>query len=290
MTLRHLQIFRTVCRLESVSQAADKLDMTQPAVSIAMKELETFYGVKLFERMNRRMYITEAGQILLQYAETVLSQIDESVDVLRESGREGRCRFGVNVTAGETILLKAAERIRRDMPGMRLNVYVENSSIIEKMLTANEIDFAVVDGVTFGENWKTEPMYTEKMCAVCRPDLIPEKRVLTVKDLSEQKLLLREKGSGSRNCVEAVFERHNCVPCPVVESISTLSLISLAECGMGFSILPCRLVTESISSGRLTAVPVIDDVFERKYYLMYHMQKYLTATMKSVIDILKEIC
>lgn len=83
MTLRHLEIFRAVCARESITLAAEHLNMTQPAVSLAVKELEAFYGVQLLERMNRRIYITDAGRSLLQYADAVLSQFEESVRVLR---------------------------------------------------------------------------------------------------------------------------------------------------------------------------------------------------------------
>lgn len=73
MTLRHLEVFRAVCARESITLAAEHLNMTQPAVSLAVKELEAFYGVQLLERMNRRIYITDAGRSLLQYADAVLT-------------------------------------------------------------------------------------------------------------------------------------------------------------------------------------------------------------------------
>ena len=84
MTLRHLEIFSAVCAQESFTRAAEQLNMAQPAVSLAIRELEVFYNVRLFERMNRRVYLTEAGRTLRQYADTVLSQFQESVEVLRE--------------------------------------------------------------------------------------------------------------------------------------------------------------------------------------------------------------
>ena len=84
MTLRHLEIFSTVCAQGSFTRAAEKLNMAQPAVSLAIRELEVFYNVRLFERMNRRVYLTEAGRTLWQYADTVLSQFQESVEVLRD--------------------------------------------------------------------------------------------------------------------------------------------------------------------------------------------------------------
>ena len=84
MTLRHLRIFSEVCRQESITLAAERMNMAQPAVSYAIRELESYYGTKLFERMNRRLYITESGEQLLLYADSILSQFDEARDVLRD--------------------------------------------------------------------------------------------------------------------------------------------------------------------------------------------------------------
>ena len=121
MTLRHLEIFRAVCARESITQAAEQLNMTQPAVSLAVKELEAFYGVQLLERMNRRIYITEAGRSLLQYADAVLNQFEESVRVLRDSGAHSHCSFGMTVTIGESrlplILSRLSRSCRRSVSG-----------------------------------------------------------------------------------------------------------------------------------------------------------------------------
>ena len=78
MTLRHFHIFSTVCKKESITKAAEELNMAQPAVSFAIRELESYYGTKLFERMNRRLYITDAGKQLLVYADSVLAQCKEA--------------------------------------------------------------------------------------------------------------------------------------------------------------------------------------------------------------------
>ena len=104
MDTKKLEALAAAVQYGSFTRAAEKLNMAQPAVSLAIRELEVFYNVRLFERMNRRIYLTEAGRTLRQYADTVLSQMRESVEVLRESGARGTCAFGVHVTLGETRL------------------------------------------------------------------------------------------------------------------------------------------------------------------------------------------
>jgi len=288
MTLRHLQIFRTVCDLESVTAAAEKLRMTQPAVSVAIRELETFYNVRLFERMNRRIYVTEAGRTLLQYADTVLGQFDESVAVLRDGGAISGCRFGVNVTVGETLLPELLSYVGKASPEYSVTACVENARTIENLLTHHEIDFAIVDQLPPGENWHSEQLSRTEMKAFCRPDFAPPE--MTVEALAERPLLLREAGSGSRELIDAMFHRHGCQVRPVVESGSTLCLISLAVRGIGVTVLPPVSVERELREGVLTAPTVTNDSLVRRFYLVWHRNKYRTKAMCAVIDAARRCC
>ena len=289
MTLRHLQIFRAVCENGSITAAAEKLNMTQPAVSIAVKELESFYGVRLFERLNRKIYLTDEGKTLLQYAETVLTQFDESVDALKSSDSFMRCRFGVNVTVGETKLSSLCGKIFSAFPEIDLRVFVDNTHIIEKMLINNDIDFAVVDNLVLSHNWKSDLLYSENMLLVCSPDFYRGNSI-TVNKLSSKKLLLRERGSGSRESADSVFLRHGCKPKPFFESSSSLALLNMAESGLGFTVLPSSTLENSLNSGKLKKVELSDDGFKRYHYLIRHEKKYLTKAMLGVIDIIQSDC
>lgn len=284
MTLRHLSIFKTVCELGSITAAADKLNMSQPAVSIAIHELESFYNTKLFERMNRQIYITEAGTLLRNYADTILTQFDESIDVIRNDKASLTCRIGVNVTCAETYLSAWIHKIESEINGIMLNIHVSNSREIERMIADNEIDIAIVDSIPGQTKFESRLLYSEKMCVVCSPDLYIGK--MTIADLHTKPLLLREKGSGTRNSVEAAFFRHGLTPVPYTESISTLSLICMTKGGLGYAILPRKTVEEELNSHALMEVVITDESFDRYYHLAYHKNKYLTGIMKKVITVL----
>lgn len=288
MTLRHIQIFKTVCREGSITGAADKLGMTQPAVSIAVGELEAYYRVKLFERMNRRLYITEAGSTLLQYADTITTQFDESAEVLRSGRLFKRCIFGVNITYGETRLPAIAKRIRDENPGIELTVHVDNSYAIEKMLAANELDFAVINDPATARDWETVELFTERMEAYCAEGYLQKGALLTVSQLAREKLLLREKGSGSRACVDALMRRHGVKPLAALQSISTKALIDMAAAGMGIAILPAEVVKTELEKGLLVRAGIADDSFTRQYRLIYNRHKYISDTVKAVIRLVSE--
>lgn len=286
MTIRHLQIFRTVCECQSITKAAAKLNMTQPAVSIAVRELESYYQTKLFDRMNRKIYLTGAGSILREYADAVLDQFEEAAVVLRDKTNLTRCSLGVNVSAGETILAELLKNLEREAPGLRLEVYVGNAKSIEQKLDDNEIDLAVVDSLMDTERRVILPLHRGEMAAVCGPGYGPDGSA-AVRELLEYRLLLREKGSGSRVCIDAMFEAHGCLAKPAVESISDLCLLNLAEAGLGITFMPRELIAEKTAAGRLREIPLQDEVIGRRYFAAYNKKKYLTASMRQVLSVLR---
>ena len=279
MTLRHLEIFSAVCAQESFTRAAEQLNMAQPAVSLAIRELEVFYNVRLFERMNRRVYLTEAGRTLRQYADTVLSQFQESVEILRESGTQGACRFGVHVTLGETRLAGILAHLAEALPEITVRASIHNSRETERMILQNELDFAVVDNVTVSPHYLVEPLCGEELAAVCAPGYLEGKNSLTLAELAEERLLLRERGSGTRNSVDAGLQG---------AGASTAALLACARAGLGITLLPRSLVVADLERGDLRELAVEDGGFHRSYFLVRHRSKYLTDGMKRVIRVLRE--
>ena len=288
MTLQHLEIFSAVCTQGSFTKAAEKLNMAQPAVSLAIRELETFYAVRLFERMNRRVYLTEAGRTLRQYADTVLSQFRESVEVLRESGARGFCSFGVHVTLGETRLAGILTRLAAELPEMQVRACVQNSRETERMILQNELDFAVVDNVTVSPHYLVEPLREEALAAVCAPEYLSGRDTLALAELAGERLLLRERGSGTRNSVDGVFQAAGIPVRPVLESVSTGALLSCTRAGLGITLLPRSLVEADLSAGRLRELAVADGAFRRTYFLVRHRSKYLTDGMQRALQVVRE--
>ncbi len=286
MTLRHLDIFRTVCKSGSITAAADILGMSQPAVSIAVRELEAFYDTKLFERMNRQIYITETGKLLRNYTDTILTQFDESIDIIRNDKASPTCRIGVNVTCAETYLSGWINKIRQEIDGITLNIHINNTQEIEKMLTDNEIDLAIADNISKQAVFESRLLYSEKMCVVCAPGLYTDK--MSLADLMNKPLLLREKGSGARNSVEAAFLRQGAAPVPYIESISTLSIIHMAKNGLGYAILPAKSIEDELNSHALMETTITDQSFDRCYHLVYHKNKFLSESMKKVMAVLSQ--
>ncbi|MBQ8509111.1 MAG: LysR family transcriptional regulator [Clostridia bacterium] len=282
MTIRHLQIFKEVCAAGSITHAAEKLNMTQPAVSIAVRELESYYHTRLFDRIGRRICLTEAGSVLLRYAENLLDQFDEAEKVLRDGDSFVSCTIDVNVTVGETMLEPVLRTLERELPQLTLKVFVDNTQTIERRLSAGEIDFAIVDGLPDDTNRVVLPLHAADMAIVCAPGFNAAEQI-SVEELSELRLMLREKGSGSRLCTDTVFREHDCVVHPSVESSSDLCLLKLARAGFGVTIMPRELVADDLSTGRLRELTLTDGRFRRRYFIVYNRRKYLTESIRRAI-------
>lgn len=283
MTLRHLEIFKTVCEQMSITKAADELNMTQPAVSIAIKELENFYNTKLFDRLGRRIYLTETGNKLQNYANTIIEQFNASVLDIHHKLNHVSCRMGVNVTVGEGHLASIIKRLKKEIPELGLYVTVDNTESIEKKLENNEIDFAIMDAPSDSKNLTIRKLYSEQMAAVCSPQFQISSS-LDVKELEAQPLLLREKGSGCRKCIDEVFEKQGCFIQPIVHSVSNLTLIELAKHGMGIAILPISIVKEHILNESLKELELGGIEMKRDYYIIKHKSKCISeAVMRCIL-------
>ncbi len=190
-----MQIFRAVCEQKNVTRAAELLGMTQPAVSIAIRELESYYNAKLFDRIGRRIYLTEAGQALLGYADAILSQFDEATQVLRSGTSFMRCRLGVNVSVGETILPDILDCLERRIPGIKVEIYIGNTRNIEHRLSANEIDVAIADCIAESSDRQIEDFYVGEVSVVASPEMA-EKIYCSLNERGEGHGSLNERGEG----------------------------------------------------------------------------------------------
>lgn len=282
MTRKHFTIFAEVCRFLNFSQAAEALNTTQPAVSLAVKELESHYGVALFERMNRRVYLTPAGEALLATAQDVLRGFQEAEETLGQ-GRPLALRVGANVSFGEAGLAQVLGRFRQEHPQVRLRALVANSDKIQSLLAENQLDVGIVDGLGVSERLRAQPLYQEDLVLAAAPGRFPAPA--TVEELAALPLLLREPGSGLRSSVDRVFSQQGLAPQPLLESTSTAALAQAAKAGLGVAILPEALAQRE-SGLQVGTVPEIR--FFRQFACALHRQKAPSPALEAFLALLRD--
>ena len=282
MTRKHFTIFVEVCRFLNFSQAAEALNTTQPAVSLAVKELESHYGVALFERMNRRVYLTPAGEALLATAQDVLRGFQEAEETLGQ-GRPLALRVGANVSFGEAGLAQVLGRFRQEHPQVRLWALVPNSDKMHNLLAENQLDVGIVDGLGVSERLRAQPLYQEDLVLAAAPGRFPAPA--TVEELAALPLLLREPGSGLRSSVDRVFSQQGLAPQPLLESTSTAALAQAAKAGLGVAILPEALAQRE-SGLQVGTVPEVR--FFRQFACALHRQKAPSPALEAFLALLRD--
>lgn len=289
MTLRHMIIFKEVCRLESISKAAESLNMAQPSVSLAIKELENYYNVRLFERMNRRIFITEKGQLLLNYADTIVNQFNEANELISDQNGTALLRVGSTDIAGQILMPGLLEDFYRDYPRIRVCTHIKNTEQITTMLQKNELDLALVDSITPSPDYQSKCIRKDRLIAVCGKKFMPELQNITIGVLSGLPLLYMEAGSGLYMATDSVFAAHGLTTHPIVESSNSEVLIQWALHNLGIFITHPMLVADNLAAGKLREIRIMDADFISYCHLVYHKHKYLDSSTRCLIDRLANI-
>lgn len=287
MTLRHMRIFLSICDNGcNTTRAAEELHIAQPAVSLAIKELEQYYGVMLFDRMGRRLKITEAGERLKEYARHICAMFDDMEKGMRNWDSFGVLRVGSSITIGSQFLPGYVKAFYKKYPGTQVRVSVAPSELLESKLMNNELDFALFEGLPGNSSLVAEPYMQDHLSVICPADgRFPQGACIPVEEFCRQDFLLREPGSGTREVFERVMRNAGVSVCPIWEAVSTTALINAVISGLGISVLPHRLVQEALQRGDVQEITVEGLDFKRRFYMIYHKEKYLTASAKAFLQL-----
>ena len=289
MTLRHMIIFRTVFESDCNStKAAEQLHMTQPAISLAIKELEQYYGVRLFDRIGRRLKITDSGKLFLQYAIHITDLFEDMETGLRDWDSKGILRIGASITIGSQFLPGYVKAYAEICPGIDVRVLIEQSDTLEHKTLTNALDFALIEGIPRDPRIIAEAYMQDQLCVLCSPDKgWKQGQTISREDFKKQRFLLREKGSGTRDVFDHVTAQAGIHITPAWEAMSTSALINAAITGLGIAVLPRRMIQTALDSGQIITVNVDGLDFRRSFYIIRHKDKFLMPSARKFISLCK---
>ena len=290
MTIRHMIIFRSICENGyNSTKAAETLHMTQPAVSLAIKELEQYYGVHLFDRIGRRLQITDAGKHFLQYAIHISDLFSDMETGLRDWDSKGVLRIGASITIGSQFLPRYVKAFTEICPGLDVRVTVDQSERLEQKIMANELDCALIEGIAHDPNIVSEAYMEDHLSVICSRDKgWKQGQVVSIEDFQRQRFLLREIGSGTREVFDRVVEQAGIHITPVWEAMSTTALVNAVINGLGIAVLPHRMILPALRQGLVCTVKVEGLSFSRNFHIIYHKDKFLTASAKRFINLCRD--
>lgn len=290
MTIKHMRIFLTVCECgNNVSEAARRLYMTQPSVTVAIREIEKHYGILLFDRLSKRLYLTEAGKGFREYAMRIMGMYEDMEARMRSWDSCGKIRVGASLTIGSQFMPSYVKAFRERHPGAAVQVLIGPSRMLELKLLENGLDLALVE-TPVHESALTAEAYMEDSLEVIAAAKPPWHRdqILSVEEFAGQDLLLREPGSGTRDTFDRALQGAGLSVTPVWESTSTTALINAAICGIGITVLPRRRVRQAIEEGSVYRLEVEGLDFGRKFHIVRHRDKCITGLLRDFVGICRE--
>ncbi|MDR5708967.1 MAG: LysR family transcriptional regulator [Armatimonadota bacterium] len=289
LNVHQLKIFHTVARAGSFSRAAEALGITQPSVSIQVRDLERALGVELFEQIGKRTYLTEAGKILEEYASRILSLLEEAEQAVREvqGSSGGTLRVGAESTAGTYLLPPVLRELRSRFPEAFITLEIHEARRIQERILRNELDCGIVGPSLRHEALIYVPYRTDELVPVAAPDSAVARRgELTAKELVQERLILRERGSGTREVVEQAFRNLGLPISPVMELPSTEAVIRAAAANLGVGIVSRIAAEGAVRAGWVVVLEVPDFRPVRTLWAVRHGEKRLNALLRTFFDLL----
>lgn len=285
MTIRHLEIFISVCNYGKMSLAAEKLFIAQSSVSQAIAEIEQCYGVKLFERLSKKLYITEAGESLLKYAHHIVSLFDEMEEDISNKNKNATLKIGATITVGTCVLNDILKAFQKKNFQVKTQIFVENTGVIEDMILKNALDIGIVEGVIKSNDIISVPIMPDELILVCPTSHEFSKLdSVELKQLQNQDFILREKGSGTRELFEKLLVYHGISINEKWVCNNSEAIKNAVINGQGLTVISEMLVREAIDNKKLHTVKIKGVKLARSFNLVYHKNKYISDNLKSFIS------
>ncbi|QHQ60646.1 LysR family transcriptional regulator [Anaerocolumna sedimenticola] len=290
MTVRHMKIFIQVYRTQNITRAGELLHMTQPAVTRAIHEIENYYGVCLFERINKRLFVTEIGKQLYAQSLHIVDAFDMLETGLRNWDTFGVLRIGASITLGNFLLPELVSQFQKEHTNIKIQATIANGTNLQKALLDNQLDIALIEGGVWEEELHTEAFDRDRLVLILPPGhKLMSKEKIELIDLLTYPFLLREKDSNGRAFLDNIFSLRGITLNPIWESASTQAIVKAVSLGLGISFLPEQLIYQDIVNGVISTREITDVDLTRQHYLVWHKNKYLTNTMISFISLCKSV-
>lgn len=290
MNIRHLKIFITVADCGKMREAAEKLFISQPSVSQAIKEIEDYYGIKLFERLSKKLYITENGRLLLRYARHIVGAFNEMESDLKNSAENICLRIGATVTVGTCMLNEIISKFEDENNEVSTKIIVNNTNVIENMLLHSDLDIGIVEGKVDDKDLVKIPIYNDRLVLVAgKKHEFYYKDEIDIEQLTGQNMIFREEGSGARESFDSILEENNISVNVKWNSTNTEAIKNAVISGQGLGILSALMVENEIKNGTLNIVQIKNIDMLREICIVYHKDKFISDHLKKLIEIIKYV-
>jgi DNA-binding transcriptional LysR family regulator len=293
MADRRLQVFHAVAKHRSFTKAAETLFMTQPAVTFQIKQLEEQFNVRLFERGHGQISLTDAGQVVFEYAERILSLSSELDARMKDlTGHvAGVLLIGASMTIADYLLPQVLGEFKARYPSVVPRLLVANSEAVQNQVAEHSLDIGFIEGESLLPSLVTEVCCEDELQLVCAPlHPLAKAKAITPDLLAQHAYISREPGSGTREVADRYLQKAGVAPDslhPVMELGSPEALKGLVSTGYGFAIMSRATVAKEARLGELVGVPFSPRMV-RNLSAVYPKQKFHPKMLASFVAFAKE--
>jgi len=292
MNLNQLIIFHTVAEQLSFTRAAQELHLTQPGISKHIAALEEYYGARLFDRLGKKVALTQAGEILHAATATITTLLEETksrVDDLKGLAG-GKLQVGAGVTIAAYLLPRMLTAFKKKAPGVELTVETGFSGeIVERVLAAG-IELGLVGQLYADPRLVVRSFHKDPLVLIAPPGhrWVKRKRPVSLGELAGETFLLSKRGSGTWRMVCDLLEKSGTQLGTTMELGTTEGVKQAVGAGLGVSILSRHVLEREMSSGAVHAVPLAGERQQRELYVVYRRDRYLSQAAHAFLALLPE--
>ncbi len=290
--LNQLKAFYLAAKYKNFTVAAQLLNVTQPAVSLQIKSLEKFYGIKLFSKVGRQLVLTDAGEILYQYAEKIFALTSEMVQTLNDlkDMRYGTLKIGVTSTLAHYFMPDLIAGYQKFYPEIRIILFQGSSADILQTVQEKKNELGIVGRLPFPAGIRSIPLTKQELWLVASPNYpgIEEMRSgISIQQLPEFPLIFREVGSSIRHVITRFCELYKVIPSVRIESGSLAFIRDLVIQGHGLSFFTKTAVEEDIREGRLVAIPIREGTPRLNIDIITRERAHFSKAAKAFLDLIE---
>jgi DNA-binding transcriptional LysR family regulator len=286
MDVRDLEVFLSVAKHLNFTRAGEEVNLSQPSVSVRIRQLESELGVKLFEQLGKRVGLTEAGSLLIPHARRVITAIQDAKHAIDElQGLErGSLRIGASTTPGMYLIPKTIAHFKARYPKIEIQLGIKDTRQVEAGVARNEFDFGFVGGHLAGDEVDVHPWLTDQLVLVVAPTHpLARKKSVKAEDLRREKFILRELGSATRATIVSHLQRSNLLVETVMEMENPESVKKAVQSGLGIAFISMFAVETELKARSLVAVRVRGLDIRRELKIVYRKDKHLGRAAQTFI-------
>ncbi|MDH5425404.1 MAG: LysR substrate-binding domain-containing protein [Gammaproteobacteria bacterium] len=283
VTFRQLKVFEAAARLLSYTRTAEALHLSQPAVSMQIKQLEENVGMSLFEMLGKKLFLTDAGKEFYGYSKAIFQQLDEAEAVIKsmKGMHSGRLKISVATTASYfTTRLLAA--FSRRFEGVQINLDVTNRESLRRQLEDNEPDLVIMGQPPEGIEVDAQAFMSNPLVMIAPADhALAKESQIDLNRFTDERFVVREKGSGTRGAIERFFKKHEVPFHTGIEMSSNEAIKQAVEAGLGLGIASIHTLELELETARLAVLEVKDFPIRRQWYLVSRKGKRLSVAAEA---------